>query len=265
MNRRPSILRHCRAPRPAQRGFTLVELMVAILIGLFLTGGLLTLTSAMKRTGTVQSGLSQLHDNERIALSLMTAVIQSTGYYPSPIGATTASTAFPAVGPWAAAQLIQGTDGGTATAQTDTISVRYSSAGGDGILNCTGGTSAVAASWIATFQLDASQDLQCVLTTTNGTAAGAVTLVSGVQYMQILYGVQTNVSAGTFSVDTYLTATQVTAGGYWPNVISVQVTLWLNNPLYCTTNCLAGQQTTQPQTIPVSRTIALMSKAGVNT
>jgi hypothetical protein len=39
----------------------------------------------------------------------------------------------------------------------------------------------------------------------------------------------------------------------------------LNNPLYCTTNCLAGQQTTQPQTIPVSRTIALMSKAGVNT
>jgi type IV pilus assembly protein PilW len=123
----------------------------------------------------------------------------------------------------------------------------------------------VAASWIATFQLDASQDLQCVLTTTNGTAAGAVTLVSGVQYMQILYGVQTNVSAGTFSVDTYLTATQVTAGGYWPNVISVQVTLWLNNPLYCTTNCLAGQQTTQPQTIPVSRTIALMSKAGVNT
>ena len=34
----------------SERGFTLVELMIAIVIGLFLTGGLLTLVQAMKRT-----------------------------------------------------------------------------------------------------------------------------------------------------------------------------------------------------------------------
>jgi hypothetical protein len=77
--------------------------------------------------------------------------------------------------------------------------------------------------------------------------------------------VQTNAASGTFSVDSYLTATQVAAGPYWPNVISVQVKLWFVNPLYCATACQAGQQTTQPQTISMSRTIALMNKAGVNT
>ena len=49
--------------RTSHRGFTLIELMVAILIGLFLIGGLLTLVQAMKRTSTMQSGLSQLQDN----------------------------------------------------------------------------------------------------------------------------------------------------------------------------------------------------------
>jgi type IV pilus assembly protein PilW len=273
MNQTASSRRDSFAPRPAQRGFTLVELMVAITIGLFLTGGLLTLTSAMKRTSSVQGGLSQLHDNERIALSLMTDVIQSTGYYPypNPIPTTppTASSAFPAIttpSTWAAAQLIQGTDGGTASAQLDTLSVRYSSAGGDGILSCTGNTVTAAASWIATFSLDGAGNLDCGLST-NGAAATTVALVSGVQYMQILYGVQTNVAAGTYSVDTYLTATQVTHGGYWPSVISVQVTLWFTNPLFCTTNCQAGQQTAPAQqaTVSVSRTIALMSKAGVTT
>jgi hypothetical protein len=103
--------------------------------------------------------------------------------------------------------------------------------------------------------------------TTNGTAGTPTTIATGVQYMAILYGVQTNTGSGTFSVDTYLTATQVTNLSDWPNVISVQVTLGMVNPLFCTTSCLAGQQPAphQPQYVQVSRTIALMGKAGVNT
>jgi len=253
--------------RASQRGFTLVELMIAILIGLFLVGGLLTLTGAMKRTGSIQNGLSQMHDNERIALSLMTDAVQSSGYFPSPIGSTTASSVFVATGSWAAAQTILGTDVGSGSTQTDTISVRYASAGSDGVLNCLGATSSVAANWIAKFSLDGAGNLQCQLTT-NGTVGTATPIATGVQYMQFLYGVQTNSSAGNFSVDTYLTATQVNAGSYWPNVISVQVTLSMVNPLWCATNCQAGQQTTlqgQKQYVQVSRTIALMGRAGVNT
>lgn len=254
-----------------QRGFTLVELMIAILIGLFLVGGLLTLTGAMKRTGSIQSGLSQLHDGERMALSLMTDTIQSSGYFgfvvPLPTAPPTPSSTFPVLAPFTAAgQIIYGKDGGSVTAQTDSVTVRYTTLGGDGVLNCLGLTSATAASWVATFQLDGAGNLQCVLkNVTTGAAATTAYLVANVQNMQILYGVQTNGTSGTYSVDTYLTATQVTANSQWLNVISVQITLWFTNPLYCSTNCTAGQQTTQNQYTSVTRTIALMNKAGVNT
>jgi type IV pilus assembly protein PilW len=255
-----------------QRGFTLVELMIAILIGLFLVGGLLTLTGAMKRTGSIQSGLSLLHDEERMALSLMTDTIQSSGYFafpiPLPTSPPTPSSTFLVTGVFTTAgQIISGTDAGAAATQTDTVSVRYTTAGGDGVINCLGATSAVAANWIAKFQIDTvGNNLQCVLTNvTTGVTAAPVNLVANVQYMQILYGVQTNTASGTYSVDTYLTATQVTNNSQWPNVMSVQVTLWFTNPLYCTTKCQAGQQTTQPSTVSVTRTIALMNKAGVNT
>jgi type IV pilus assembly protein PilW len=257
--------------RSGQSGFTLVELMIAVLIGLFLVGGLLTLTSAMKRTSGVQNDLSQLHDTERLSLSLMADVIQSSGYflYPSPPGTTTVAGTFPSgtIGgtTWVAGQTISGTDVGSGSTQTDTVSVRYTSFGGDGVLNCIGGTVAAATNWVAKFRVDGSDNLVCDLTT-NGAATPVTTiLASGVRYMQILYGVQTNAASGTFSVDSYLTATQVAAGPYWPSVISVQVTLSFVNPLYCATACQAGQQTTQPQTISMSRTIALMNKAGVNT
>ena len=72
-------LRSIRSLLDCQRGFTLIELMIALLIALFLIGGLLTLVQAMKSTSISQSGMSQLQDNERMAMTLMTDVIQSTG------------------------------------------------------------------------------------------------------------------------------------------------------------------------------------------
>ena len=56
----------------AQRGFTLVEVMVALLIGLFLLGGLLRLVQDNRRTFASQNQLSQLQDAERIAMTMIT-------------------------------------------------------------------------------------------------------------------------------------------------------------------------------------------------
>jgi type IV pilus assembly protein PilW len=255
-----------------ERGVTLVELMIAILIGLFLVGGLLTLTGAMKRTGGIQGNLDQLHDGERLALTIMTDVIQEAGFFPLTTAnvASPTSTAvlqFPATGVWQAGQTVYGTDGGTADAPLDTVSVRYLTAGNDGVLNCTGATSAVAATWINTFQVDGQGDLQCVLTTgatpappvnlVNGVNAGGANVAGvlyGVQYMGILYGVQSNAASGTTSVDTYLTATQVSASNLWNSVISMQVTLYFGNPLF-------GQPGQSKSTIQVTRVIDLMNKA----
>ncbi len=256
-----------RRARLLQRGFTLVELMIAILIGLFLVGGLLVLTGAMKRTGGIQSNLDQLHDSERLALTIMTDVIQEAGYFPLTTAnvssaASIAAIQFPAAGVWTAGQIVYGTDGGTALAPLDTVSVRYLTGGGDGVLNCTGGTSTGAATWINQFQVDGQGNLQCLLTT-GTTVSAPVTLVNGVntnginvggvQYMGVLYGVQSNSASGTTSIDSYLTATQVNNNNLWNSVMSLQITLYFSNPLF-------GQPGQTQATIPVVRVIDLMNR-----
>ncbi len=245
----PSAARHRHA------GFTLIELMIALLIGLFLIGGLLVLVQAMKRTDTVQSGLSKLQENERLAMTLITNVVQTAGYFPDPLN-NSQSSEFPASGNFAVGQALYGTGTGT----DDTISVRYATSGTDGVLDCSGNTQG-ASTLTNAFSLDVNGNLQCQLTV--GTAATqTITLVSGLTNVQILYGVQTNSASGNNSIDAYLDASQVTAGSYWPDVISVQIALTFQNPLYGTGS---GQSTTVPQTVTFRRVIDLMNKAGVNT
>jgi type IV pilus assembly protein PilW len=249
-----------------QRGVTLVELMVSLTIGLFLVGGLLTLLGAMKSTNTSQSGLSQLQDSERISLTIMTDVIQQGGFYVNPIVNTVAGS-FPVSGVFTTAgQYIFGTGVGTLAAPGDTITVRYNTNGtalGDNTMNCLGGTSAVAATFINTFSVTGN-NLQCTLTTIAGatiTGPTATTIVTGINSLNIYYGVQTNLASGTTSADTYLDATAVTAGAYWTNVKSVQVNVSFVNPLAGE----PGQTAAAKATIPLTRVIALMATTGVNT
>ena len=122
--------------KTAHRGFTLVELMIALLIGLFLIGGL-------KRTNTTQSGLSQLQDNERVTMTLITDVVQSTGYFPNPLVNSAASEFLVAAPFTIAGEALVGSGNWGDPAPGNTITVRYATAGGDGVINCSGATSAV--------------------------------------------------------------------------------------------------------------------------
>src|SRR5450755_617135 len=113
-----------------QSGFTMIELMVALIIGLFLLGGLLTLVQDNRRSFSNQNQLSQLQDSERLAMTMMTDVIQAAGYFPDPTQYT-ASLQIPAAGTMLAGQGMLGAPG-------DSITVRYATASGDGIVNCIG-------------------------------------------------------------------------------------------------------------------------------
>lgn len=243
--------------RNTMRGFTLVELMIAILIGLFLTAGLLTLVGAMKRTTTTQTSMSQLQDSERIAMSLIATVVETAGYFPNP-AVNSATTFFlpTSTGPiFTSGQAITGSANGTLG---DSISLRYTTsgntAGNDSALNCTGNTSATQVTWTNTFTVDANGNLVCSLLT--GTVASSVQLVSGVTSMTVLYGVKSNPAVNNNSVDTYVTAANVPN---WSNVLSVKVTLNFKNPL-------AGQpgQPALGTPIAFTRVISLMNKTGVD-
>ena len=242
--------RHSRyRPLHDERGFTLIEILIALLIGLFLAGALITIVQTNRTVFGNQNKLAQLQDGERMALTMMTDVIQSAGYFPNPTQ-NTLNNSLTIVAPFVAAgQSVYGVY--SATPPGDQISIRYMTAGGDGILNCSGQSNPTGGPntlYVNTFQVLNDQ----LICTMNGTQYN---LVNGVTNLSVLYGVKANAAATGNNVDTYMNAAQVTAAGLWGSVISALVQLTFTNPLY-----IANQG--QPQTVGIQRVIGLMSQTG---
>ncbi|PWQ99172.1 PilW family protein [Leucothrix pacifica] len=63
-----------------QTGLSLIELLVTMIIGLFITIGISSVYVGNKRSNMTSSELSQLQDNGRAVLQLLTDVIQHTAY-----------------------------------------------------------------------------------------------------------------------------------------------------------------------------------------
>ena len=230
-----------------QRGFTLVEVLVALLIGLFLLGGLSTVVFDNRRTFGTQALLAQLQDAERLSMTMIGDVVQLAGYFPSPT-LNTANSVLLAGGGMTAGQPLTGTY--SAAPPGDTLTSRYATNSGDGILNCTGtsNSSGAVATYVNTFSVVAGQ-LVCTL---NGTQ---YPLVSGVTNLSVLYGVNTTGSGN--NVDTYMNAAQVTAAADWNSVISVRISVSFTNPVFGTTG--TGEQ----PTIVFQRVVGIMNKTGI--
>jgi type IV pilus assembly protein PilW len=239
-------------------GFTLVELMVAMAISLFLIGGMLAILQNVRNTYSAQTKLAQLQDNERLAMTLLANVIQSAGYYPNPY-ANSAGSALPVSPSFGAAAtpVIFGVT--NANPQGDTLAVRYAAANGDQIMNCMGQTNTAVApylSWENDFAVDANHELTCAVWDSQSNATTApVAVVTGIQGIAMLYGVDANHGSPGTCVDTYMTATQVTANNDWGNICSVKVTLTFSNPI-------PPADGTKP-TLQFTRIIAVMNQGGV--
>lgn len=64
-----------------QRGLTLIELMVAMVLGLFLMSGAIEIFSANQRTIRLQIGLSRIQENGRFAIDFLMRDIRMAGYW----------------------------------------------------------------------------------------------------------------------------------------------------------------------------------------
>jgi type IV pilus assembly protein PilW len=63
-----------------QTGVSLVELMLTLVIGLFLTASVINIFLATKQTNRMQEALSQLQENGRLAMHELTARLRMAGY-----------------------------------------------------------------------------------------------------------------------------------------------------------------------------------------
>lgn len=203
-----------------QTGVGLIELMVTMLISMILLFGLFSFVYGTRQTFSAQNQLAQLQDNERMAMTVLSSIVEMGGYFPNPT-VSTAAQALPVSGHFATAgQSVYGAAGPVG----DQIWVRYVAGTTDGTMDCTGATNTGTASQIDVnnFYINTSNQLVC-----QGVSGAAVPLVNGITGMTILYGVDTNADG---SADQYLSYGAMTAAN-WNNVVSVQVTLTFANPL----------------------------------
>ena len=66
--------------KPCQTGMTLIEIMIALLIGAFLLGGVLQIFIGSKQTYLMQQNLSRLQENGRFALDFLGKDIRMAGF-----------------------------------------------------------------------------------------------------------------------------------------------------------------------------------------
>lgn len=245
------------APRLRQAGLALVEMMVALAIGLAVVlaaGHLLGLANAAYGA---QTDNAALEDTGRYALELVgRAVRQAAHADPAQMDLSSPVDVLPArlagLDASSLARATAGIDGPLADAAngSDVLAVRYPGAGagveGDGsVVNCAG--FAVAASeegWSIFYvakNADGEAELRCKY---RGTSSwGADALVSGVDGFQVLYGVDTD-TPRDFVANRYLNASAITAldatlglgadteelhrRTHWKRVVSVRIGLLLH-------------------------------------
>ncbi len=252
-------------PHSRQRGFSLVELIVAMVVAVFLLAGLFSVLQGTRDTSTQQTALAQLEDNERFAMSVFTNMIESAGYFPTlnPDGtANSLAAALPQDGASLASG--QALTGGGNGAGGDSIVVRFQTNPNDGVSSCLGhaNTGAGQKVYKNILQVDSTQN---ALTCSDGNGVTAVALIGGIKQVTFLWGVNSSATQPNVNcpADTYMTTAQYAAATLTQqtNVCTVQVTLTFSNPLY---QPVAGGPITpgQPQTVTFTKLIAVMSKAG---
>lgn len=211
-----------------QRGFTLLEVFIAIVIGLILMAGVLEIFLHSKTTYNLSSSLSQLQENGRFIENYLVRIVRLAGYRTTPPVSnefTPMNNLFTSANPY-----ITGTHGAGVNG-SDTLTVRYQGSGNgagtpDGtVLDCL--NVAVDANTIATntFSLTNNNELQCQAQNPNSpTPDNTQVLISGVENFQVLYGEDLD---GDFSADRYVPANYPFIN--WADIVSVRLCLLMRS------------------------------------
>lgn len=194
-----------------QSGFSIVELMIAGLLGILLLGGVIQLFAGSNQNYSMQDELASIQEDGRFALMFLNNQIEIAG-----LAETDLQVQRPAI------NFDSSSEGGAGA--NDTIALE-SSMQINGISNIDCNGAAVADGLVVNqFAVNANNELTCLGTKSGGTAQP---LISGVKSFQVLYGVESQSSCPDGTVNSYMTAKQVVDSGLKNKVMAVRVALLL--------------------------------------
>lgn len=258
----------CSPSSYTQSGVSLVELLVAMAIGLVMLGAILSIYMGTTVAGRQSDTVSRMGEDATIALETMARHIRMAAYStPLLMGARNAATVYGQVVQLADSNFagagIKGCDGGfsrttdswdnlvctNSSTQPDGIAVRYEgdsfnteAAGGKSASDCLSqgvaqnASSAVYSSWQyalveSRFFVSANKELSCA---GNGQASfTSQPLVTGVEFMRVRYGIASDSTES--QVLFFATAAEVNALGgsadqNWGRVVAVGICIQMVSP-----------------------------------
>ena len=229
--------------KKTQRGLSLIELLIAMLIGLFLLTGIATSYLSSKNSSNKRDELTKLEDNGRLALEVLTQAIEHTGY--TPINAGILNPPFVTDDAQVVTAACDGGGNGVKERKIFKTRITKDGAAGDAITvmyngdnrvfrDCSGGVlpvlcrapppGAAAGSssdmtriYNAFYLGKKDKKLRCA----GSRDAKAQVIADGIENIQYLYGLNTTRTDG--GVDRYVNAANV--GTNWNNVVSVQIAI----------------------------------------
>ncbi|PHS56665.1 MAG: prepilin-type cleavage/methylation domain-containing protein [Alcanivorax sp.] len=175
-----------------QSGFSFVELMVAMVVGLVVTGAALQLLITNNRTFALQQATSRVQENGQLVMRFLVRDLRRTGIDQNVAAAGPNGVLFSAAGG------IPGSSDGV----TDRVTISY-----HGTTDCEGGGAGGLVQVVNSYFVS-SNGLFC-----NGNLSGGagIELVSGVEGFKVKYGIDENPD-GSLGVTTFVGATN--ASGY---------------------------------------------------
>jgi len=210
------------------KGFSLIELMISMVLGLVIVAGSISVFISTKNSARTQQGLMNMHSNGRAAVGVLANQIMKAGY-PQHAG----------IDPFLMEYSLEGGNAGL-----DEVAIQYQSP-----VTCSGATNNNADGIVRTifkledteFDADNKPDsLVCInvvkteeidpltgAVSDNFTEEASQVLVYGVENFQVLYG-QDTVEDGVSNATRYVIADNVTD---WSKIVSVRIALLANSQI----------------------------------
>lgn len=230
-------------------GFTLLELLVAMSLGLFLLAGLIQVLLANREVFRVQENSSRIQEDGRFIVTVLNSTVSLAGYRED--ASLTMDTQFPNYSTLAnppaqtfqEGEVVNGTDndiggGDNIKNGTDAIAIRYRSDGA--IRDCLGSIVGSGLMSVNRFYVDDDDTLNCrsdVYNPSTGAAVSSATqpLIDNVEDMQIRYGMSTGGTFHDVAAECYLDASVAIGAGSdcvtlnFDQVVSVRISLLLHS------------------------------------
>lgn len=200
----------------SQKGLTLIELMIAMLLGVFLIGGILQIFISTKQSYRMQENLSRLQENGRFAMDFIARDMRMTGYWgclnPSAVDVDIAGTNDNNAAADADTLADDDANADSITDDTDTITLRGA------FSQPLAGTCGTAVNTAAAYYTHASSSVTYRINK-GVLQKNGDDLIEGIENMQILYGEDTDANG---TANRYLPANTV---GNMANVVSIRISL----------------------------------------